>query len=149
MSLLFWTLQIKGSNNSSSALFIGATSEYSVQGSHLEKATVNEENYKESSPKGNRSPDPVVHRTNLPKPVTSELKRKDNGLQIWGWTGGEGGESSATPEGKAESIVQTLPGGWFQPHLRKTILFFFFAFCFLGSHLWHMEVSRLEVESEL
>ena len=28
-------------------------------------------------------------------------------------------------------------------------LLFFFCFCFLGLHLWHMEVPRLEVESEL
>ena len=27
--------------------------------------------------------------------------------------------------------------------------FFFFFFCFLGPHLWHMEVSRLGVELEL
>ena len=31
----------------------------------------------------------------------------------------------------------------------KPLFFFFFFFCFLGSHLWHMEVSRLGVESEL
>ena len=27
--------------------------------------------------------------------------------------------------------------------------YLFFSFCFLGLHLWHMEVSRLGVESEL
>ena len=27
--------------------------------------------------------------------------------------------------------------------------FFFFAFCFLGPHQWHMEVPRIGVKSEL
>ena len=31
----------------------------------------------------------------------------------------------------------------------KLFFFLLFAFCFLGPHQWHMEVSRLGVESEL
>ena len=34
--------------------------------------------------------------------------------------------------------------GWFFP-----FFFFFFAFCLLGPHPWHMEVPRLGVQSEL
>ena len=30
-----------------------------------------------------------------------------------------------------------------------TFILFIYLFCFLGLHLWHMEVSRLEVKSEL
>ena len=30
----------------------------------------------------------------------------------------------------------------------NTVFVFYFSFCFLGLHLWHMEVPRLGVESE-
>ena len=34
-------------------------------------------------------------------------------------------------------------------HIRKDIVIFFFFFCLLGPHPWHIEVLRVGVESEL
>ena len=34
-------------------------------------------------------------------------------------------------------------------HLSLSFFFFFFSFFFLGPHLWHLEVSRLGIKSEL
>ena len=44
-------------------------------------------------------------------------------------------------------LVMWIPGGGLGMVLIKW--YFFFSVCFLGPHLWHMEVPRLEVESEL
>ena len=33
--------------------------------------------------------------------------------------------------------------------IKDLIFFFIFIFCFLGLHLWHMEVPRLGIELEL
>ena len=38
---------------------------------------------------------------------------------------------------------------WAKQLSKARQLFFFFLFFFLGPHLWHMEVPRLRVKSEL
>ena len=40
-------------------------------------------------------------------------------------------------------------GEYFLVRFLKTVIFFFGLFVFLGLHLWHMEASRLGVQSEL
>ena len=51
--------------------------------------------------------------------------------------------------GNWSSDVDILSGGLSYPRFFGVCLFVFVCFVFLGLHLWHMEVPRLESESEL
>ena len=89
----------------------------------------------------------MVHlggKSTSPVPLT-QLKR------WWDWGRGEAapqGPQWQTPVGRTEGRLHWKSMGRGSSGVSR-VSGFAFAFCFLGLHLWHMEVPRLGVKSEL
>ena len=70
--------------------------------------------------------------------------RECDGWGVWGWQI----QTTTFRIDKSEVIQyrELYPVSWDRPGWK---IFFFNFFVFLGPHLWHTEVPRIEVESEL